>query len=88
MTADGGADPQIGAQITGRLAEVIGKLPNVHVIAPDDIRGLLEKEAKRQLLGCDGESCLTEIVGALGADGVVHPDRDPIRDCPAVPSKS
>jgi hypothetical protein len=71
MTADGGADPQVGAQITARIADILGKNPGVHVIAPDDIRALLEKEAKRQLLGCDGEGCLTEIVGALGADLVI-----------------
>jgi hypothetical protein len=71
MTVDGGADPQVGAQITARIADIIGKRPGVHVIAPDDIRALLEKEAKRQLLGCDGDSCLTEIVGALGADLVI-----------------
>jgi hypothetical protein len=79
-TADGGADPQIGAQISARLADLLGKRPGVHVIAPDDIRALLEKEAKRQLLGCDGESCLTEIIGALGADTVIKARVSKIED--------
>jgi PEGA domain-containing protein len=83
-TADGGADPQIGAQISARLADLVGKRPGVHVIAPDDIRALLEKDAKRQLLGCDGESCLTEIVGALGADLVIKARVSKIEDGYAV----
>jgi hypothetical protein len=83
MAVDGGADPQIGAQITARIAELLGRKPDVHVIAPDDIRALLEKEAKRQLLGCDQEGCLTEIVGALGADLVIKGRiRDMAYPCP------
>ena len=36
------------------------------VIAPDDIRALLEQEANLQMMGCDDDSCLAEIGGALG----------------------
>lgn len=68
VVVEGGADPVIGNQMTGRLAQVIGERPNVTVIAPDDIRALLEKETQNQLLGCEEESCLSEIGGALGAD--------------------
>ena len=65
---DGGADVMVGNQITARIAEVLGNRPGTSVIAPDDIRAMLEQESTKQLLGCSEESCLAEIGGALGAD--------------------
>ncbi len=65
---DGGADAMIGGQITARIAEVLGTRSDTSVIAPDDIRAMLEQESQKQLLGCSEESCLAEIGGALGAD--------------------
>lgn len=71
VTVEGGADPVIGTQTAGRIAELLGKRDGVEVIAPDDIRAFLEKEAEKQLLGCDEDSCLAEIGGMLGADVLV-----------------
>lgn len=71
VTVEGGADPSIKGQITARIADVVGRRQGVEVIAPDDIRAVLEKEAQRQLLGCDEEGCLAEIGGALGADVLI-----------------
>lgn len=68
MTVEGGTDPVISAQLTNRLAELLAARPDYKVIAPDDIRALLEREATLQMLGCDDDSCLAEIGGALGAD--------------------
>jgi hypothetical protein len=68
VAVEGGADPTMQGQITGRIADLVGRRPNTTVIAPDDIRAILEKEAQKQLLGCDDQSCLAEIGGALGAD--------------------
>ncbi|MCB9650195.1 MAG: PEGA domain-containing protein [Deltaproteobacteria bacterium] len=70
-TVEGGADPVVGSQVTARLAEVLGARPGVKVMAPDDIRALLEQEANLQMMGCDDDSCLAEIGGALGADLLV-----------------
>ncbi|MCC7381025.1 MAG: PEGA domain-containing protein [Deltaproteobacteria bacterium] len=66
----GGVDPAIAGPLTARLAEVIGKRGH-SVIAPDDIRAMLEQEMQRQLVGCTDEGCLAEIAGALGADALV-----------------
>ncbi len=71
MTVEGGADPVISGQLTNRLAEVLSAREGYSVIAPDDIRALLEREATLQMLGCDDDSCLAEIGGALGADLLV-----------------
>lgn len=68
---DGGADPVIGKQLTARIAETIGKRGGYGVIAPDDIRAMLEQEAQKQLLGCSDDGCLAEIAGALGVDALV-----------------
>ncbi len=63
-----GTDPGIGAQLTARFSELIGKRPGVSVIAPDDVRAMLQSEASKQLVGCTDDSCLAEIAGALDAD--------------------
>lgn len=70
LQVEGGADPVIGNQMTSRIAETIGKRGH-RVIAPDDVRALLEQEAQKQLMGCADDSCLAEIAGALGVDRVV-----------------
>lgn len=71
VTAEGGADPEISSQLTNRLAGVLASRPGVEVIAPDDIRAMLEREATLQMLGCEEDSCLVELGGALGADLIV-----------------
>lgn len=72
MVVEGGADPVIGRQLTNRLAEALAARPHTKVIAPDDVRAMLEKEAQKQLLGCGDDRCLAEIGGALGADVLVQ----------------
>jgi hypothetical protein len=72
VQVEGAADPVIGAQLTGRLAEVIGRRRDASVITQDDVRALFEQESRKQLAGCSDESCLAEIAGALGADVVVN----------------
>jgi hypothetical protein len=68
---EGGVEPVVGKQFTSRLAEVLGRRPAVKVLAPDDIRAVLEQEAHRQLLGCADDRCIAEIGGALGVDLLV-----------------
>src|SRR5687767_9425454 len=68
---EGGASPQIGTQMTSRLADLVARRPGSAVISPDHIRALLEKETEKQLLGCSDDSCLAEIGLALGADILV-----------------
>ena len=68
---EGGVEAVVGRQFTSRLAEVIGRRPGASVLAPDDIRAVLEQEAHRQLLGCADDRCLAEVGGALGVDLLV-----------------
>ncbi len=68
FVTEGGVAPVVGNQMTAKLADLVGRRPDTTVIAPDDIRALLERESQKQLLGCSEESCLAEIGMALGAD--------------------
>lgn len=68
---EGGVAPALGRQVTNRTAEVLSRRPGYRVLAPDDIRAILEREAQKQLLGCDDDSCLAELAGALGADVLI-----------------
>ena len=67
----GGVESVVGKQFTSRLAETLGRRPGVKVLAPDDIRAVLEQEAHRQLMGCADDRCLAEVGGALGVDLLV-----------------
>ena len=64
-------DPARDYRLKSPARKVLGARPGVKVIAPDDIRALLEQEANLQMMGCDDDSCLAEIGGALGADLLV-----------------
>lgn len=53
------------------LSQELGR-HGLRVISPSEVSALLGMERQRQLLGCgDQGSCLAELAGALGADGVV-----------------
>jgi len=71
LKVEGGADAAVGSQLTARISELLGKRPGLTVMAPDDVRAVLEHESAKQLVGCDDDGCLAEIAGALGADVVV-----------------
>lgn len=57
----------IDEEVTGALRDT----QRYQVVSQDDVRTLLGIEAQRQLLGCEEESCFSEIAGALGAEEVV-----------------
>lgn len=46
--------------------------PDLTVVTPSEVVNLLGRERQRALLGCsEGESCMAELAGALGADGLL-----------------
>jgi hypothetical protein len=47
--------------------------PNVRITTPKDMAALLGIEKQKQLLGCSDQSssCMAELAGALGADGLI-----------------
>jgi hypothetical protein len=46
----------------------------LRVTTSRDIETLLGAERQKQLLGCDAQSCMTELANALGADAIVQGD--------------
>ena len=52
--------------ISDLVLHELGDRPDLAVIGQGEIRDMLELEAQRQLVGCTDESCLAELVGALG----------------------
>lgn len=68
----GSMEPTLRQTLTGVLtSEVRNLAPAAEVVSSEDVRTLLGVEAQKQLLGCDEDSCLTEIAGSLGADRIV-----------------
>jgi hypothetical protein len=67
-----GVDPAL-AQAASLLlpTEIRGRLPGVQVISSAEIKSMLGLEKTKQALGCEDDSCMAEIGGALGADELV-----------------
>jgi hypothetical protein len=57
--------------ITALVYFHISKHPALDVISGDDLTALFDMEAEKQLYGCEEESCLEEIAGALDADFLI-----------------
>jgi hypothetical protein len=53
------------------LTVALSEEPYFSVVSGAELRQMLELEAQKSLMGCDDESCLAEIAGALGARWVV-----------------
>ncbi|RMG12682.1 MAG: hypothetical protein D6729_16170 [Deltaproteobacteria bacterium] len=66
-----GTPAKARALIDGEVTGALRDTQRYQVVSQNDVRTLLGIEAQRQLLGCEEESCLSEIAGALGAEEVV-----------------
>lgn len=67
-----GLDPLVVAAWTERFAVLLAEGKRVKVVTQQDVQQLLGLERQRALLGCSENSCMTEIVAALGAEGLVR----------------
>jgi len=57
----------LGATLTEVVTTEVEAVERFEVISSSDIQAVLGLEAQVQMLGCDDESCIAEIAGALGA---------------------
>ena len=71
FASKGGIEAQKMDALSDMLANEIRALGNYKVVGKSDIRAALQLEEQKALLGCDDESCLAEIGGALGVRLVV-----------------
>ena len=63
--------PEQRALVTAAIVAELRKLKRVSTMGMDEIQAMLTMEEQKQLMGCDDQSCLAEIAGALGADKLV-----------------
>jgi hypothetical protein len=70
VQSDGGVPPEVARTVGRLIAARLEKRPRLDVTAAGELRALVDFEAQRIDLGCEQESCLAEIAGALGADVV------------------
>jgi hypothetical protein len=66
-----GADELMARNLTELVASEVGRYKDVSAITRREVSNLLDFDRQRQLLGCDDDSCLTELVGALGVDKIL-----------------
>ncbi len=66
-----GTPPKLAALIGEEVSGALRDTGRFQVVSQEDVRSLLGLEAQRQLMGCEEDSCLTEIAGSLGADQIV-----------------
>src|SRR5438045_2465034 len=66
-------DARVGEFFADHFANQLGLQPGIQVTTKGEIASLLGFERQRQLLGCstDQASCLAELAGALGVDGLI-----------------
>lgn len=66
-----GVQPRVARIVTDAVVVELRKVQQLDVIGMDEIKDMLSHEANKQMLGCDDDSCLAEIAGALGVDELV-----------------
>jgi hypothetical protein len=64
-------DQRVAQVATAALVAELRKLQRTSVVSLDEVKTLLDFEAEKQLVGCDTDSCLAEIVEALGVDVLI-----------------
>ncbi|NOZ85475.1 MAG: hypothetical protein GXP49_04265 [Deltaproteobacteria bacterium] len=73
-----GVDPVLSRVIEEYLTFELAKIKGFQVIGRDDILRMLDHVQQKQMLGCNDESCLAEIGGALGVDKIVGGSMDKV----------
>jgi TolB-like protein len=54
------------------VVQALSRHARLNVLSSSDIRQMIDLETERQAVGCDTNSCLAEIAGAMGAQYVVY----------------
>jgi hypothetical protein len=80
VKTNAGVDPKVAGVVYDALLAEVRKLDRISAISMAEIGEMLSVEQKRQLLGCDQESCLAEIAGAMGVDDLVTSDISTLGD--------
>ncbi len=68
---DDAAGPELVRSVRDTLVVHLSKQPGLTVLSSEDLRRVADLEAQKQAVGCDEQSCLAELAGAVGAELVV-----------------
>lgn len=71
---NGAAAPETAKVTADALAIELGARTGCRIVTAADIRSMADFESIRQNLGCEADSCLAELGGALGVERVVTGD--------------
>lgn len=74
FSTSGTIDRQIVGALQERFAQGLARPGRAEVLTPRVIAAVLGLERQRQLLGCQDDSCLAELSGALGVDALAVGD--------------
>jgi len=72
LTARVGIDQQTADLYADALVAELRKRPGLAITDRNDIAALVGAEKEKSLLGCEGESCIAELGGALGVERIIH----------------
>ncbi len=71
FSSKGGVDAARMEALTDMLANSLRQAGDLKVVGKSDIGAVLSLEENRKLLGCDNDSCMAELGGALGVQYLV-----------------
>lgn len=66
-----GVDHEVANVVTELLLEALLNRHGVRALGPSDMKDMLDSEQQKMAVGCDKESCMAEIAGAMGADRLI-----------------
>ncbi|MEQ8276800.1 MAG: hypothetical protein RMA76_26600 [Deltaproteobacteria bacterium] len=71
QVATSGVDEDIATLVTELILEALLNRHGVKALGPSDVKDMLNLEQQKMLMGCDQNSCMAELAGAMGAKRVV-----------------
>jgi hypothetical protein len=71
LKAAAGTAPRVANALLDVVSEEVAHAPGLKVLSRKDVEAILTEEARKQLTGCDSNSCLSELAGALNAELLV-----------------
>jgi hypothetical protein len=66
-----GVQAQTADVVTELLLEALLNRHGVRALGPSDMKDMLDAEQQKMMLGCDQESCMAELAGAMGAERLI-----------------
>jgi hypothetical protein len=82
-----GADPDLARLLTEMVVARLHEIGEHEIVSSNDITTLLGLEAQKQLVGCNDDSCLAELAGALDAEWLVSGTVSRLADRPVLTLK-